>query len=186
MKNLTAKILWSLATGGAFVAQLIVFAMYEAFSYFSLWWITVSWVLVIGSLVLMWLGKVNQAVGVYFWSIIVNNVATSLIWGVSSDDDIILLIVTVFLVLLCIVPALTLTFSKKVKKIGTSMAMLIACIIFSVVVSLVGAGSFVVTPMLAGLWRYLFPVIAVVTIGVLNRSIKKSLQTTSVAENSNN
>ncbi len=186
MKNLTAKILWSLATGGAFVAQLIVFAMYEAFSYFSLWWITVSWVLVIGSLVLMWLGKVNQAVGVYFWSIIVNNVANSLILGVSSDDDIILLIVTVFLVLLCIVPALTLTFSKKVKKIGTSMAMLIVCIIFSFVFSLVGAGSFVVTPRLAGLWRYLFPVIAVVTIGVLNCSIKKSLQTTSVAENSNN
>ena len=179
MKNLPAKILWTLATAGSFISSFIVNygAMIEAL---KLWGLTLGWVIVAASVVLMWLNKPAKSIALYFWAIICYNVAyviyfTSFFKG-FGNDEIVYMIETIFLVLLCIVPAIKLLFAKKTKGVKYAMILLIICIVLCLLFSIAGLGAFLVTPYLAGIrayiYLYIFPVLAAVAIGLSNKSIK--------------
>ena len=70
MKNLAGKILWTLATILPFILTLVgsfvvgdnAFQIY----FIVLWWMTISWLIVLASAVLMWLNKTSKSIALYF------------------------------------------------------------------------------------------------------------------------
>ena len=144
----------------------------------ELWGLTLGWVIVAASVVLMWLNKPAKAIALYFWAIICYSVVYVIYntnyFGDFWDDEIVYLIQTILLVLLCIVPAIKLLFAKKTKGVKYAMILLIVCIALCLLFSIADLGAFWVTPHLVGMGAYVFPALAVVAIGLSNKSIKAS------------
>lgn len=180
MKNLPAKILWTLATAGSFISGFLGNSL-AMISLMEMWWLTLVWGIVAASVVLMWLNKPTIAISLYFWAIIYYNIVYIIFLYVANgfgNHEIVYLIEAVFLFFLCIVPAIKLLSAKKTKGVKYAMILLIVSIVLCSLFSIAGMGAFLVTPPYAGaglyICFYIFPVLAAVAIGLNNKSIKAS------------
>ncbi len=185
MKNLAGKILWTLATILPFILTLVgsfvvgdnAFQIY----FIALWWMTISWLIVLASAVLMWLNKTSKSIALYFVAIIFYDVVMVISSGFASDSDIVSAIGVVFIIIFSIVPAIKLLFGKNIKSLKSAMVLLILCTVFRMLFGIASVGIFLVTPLpflpFTGFWpSNLFPLMAIIAIGLCNKSLKKDLQ----------